>query len=250
MRVLSGAEQDVAVRELLQGSTRTPAAIDWPAEITAALGTRGLADEVEAVLARIAERDVELRALVEADPTGAARWSALADFADTYLDVIDARGMLDHAGLIRRALYLLDEPAARAAIRARYDVVLVDEYQDVDPAQVRLLQQIGGDGRELIAFGDPDQSIYAFRGAEVREILEFGDRFRALDGTAAPTVVLDVSRRATPACWPPPGRWPAGCRSAACPRRWRCGTAGCAACSRPGRSPRSRCACSAARPLS
>ncbi|HEX3610470.1 MAG TPA: ATP-dependent DNA helicase [Sporichthyaceae bacterium] len=198
LRVLSGAEQDVAVRELLRGSTRTPAAIDWPEEIAAALGTRGLADEVEAVLARIAERDVELRALVEADPAGAARWSALADFADTYLDVIDARGMLDHAGLIRRALYLLEEPAARAAIRARYDVVLVDEYQDVDPAQVRLLRQIAGDGRELIAFGDPDQSIYAFRGAEVREILEFGDRFRALDGTAAPTVVLEVSRRATP----------------------------------------------------
>jgi superfamily I DNA/RNA helicase/RecB family exonuclease len=198
LRVLSGPEQDVAVRELLRGSAGRTAPIRWPAEIAAALGTRGLADEVAAVLARIAERDVELRALADLDPAGAQRWSALAEFADCYLDVLDARGMLDHAGLIRRALFRLDRPEARAAVRARYDVVFVDEYQDVDPAQVRLLGQIAGDGRDLVAFGDPDQSIYAFRGAEVREILEFGRRFPARDGTAAPTLVLGVSRRATP----------------------------------------------------
>jgi superfamily I DNA/RNA helicase/RecB family exonuclease len=150
------------------------------------------------VLARIAERDVELRALAEFDPAGAERWSALAEFADCYLDVLDARGMLDHAGLIRRALLRLDRPASRAAVRARYDAVFVDEYQDVDPAQVRLLGQIAGDGRDLVAFGDPDQSIYGFRGAEVREILEFRHRFPTRDGAVAPTLVLGVSRRATP----------------------------------------------------
>jgi superfamily I DNA/RNA helicase/RecB family exonuclease len=198
LRVLSGPEQDVAVRELLRGTLGRAAPIRWPAEVEAALGTRGLADEVAAVLARIAERDVELRALVEVDPAGAERWSALAQFADCYLDVLDARGMLDHAGLIRRALLRLDRPEAHAAVRARYDAVFVDEYQDVDPAQVKLLGHIAGDGRDLVAFGDPDQSIYAFRGAEVREILEFGHRFPTRAGSAAPTLVLGVSRRATP----------------------------------------------------
>ena len=61
-------------------------------------------------------------------------------------------------------------------------MVLVDEYQDSDPAQESLLMALAGDGRELIAVGDPDQSIYAFRGADVRALTEFPDRFRTADG--------------------------------------------------------------------
>ena len=45
--------------------------------------------------------------------------------------------------------------------------MFVDEYQDTDPAQVELLRQLAGDGRDLTVVGDPHQSIYAFRGAEV-----------------------------------------------------------------------------------
>jgi len=73
--------------------------------------------------------------------------------------------------------------------------VLVDEYQDSDPAQESLLMALAGDGRELIAVGDPDQSIYAFRGAEVRAITEFPYRFRAADGQPAPVVALRTCRR-------------------------------------------------------
>ena len=54
---------------------------------------------------------------------------------------------------------------------------------------------LAGDGRELIAVGDPDQSIYAFRGADVRAITEFPDRFRAADGSPAPVVALRTGRR-------------------------------------------------------
>ncbi len=56
---------------------------------------------------------------------------------------------------------------SRERERKAYDVVLVDEYQDTDPAQEALLHALAGDGRELIVVGDPDQSIYAFRGADV-----------------------------------------------------------------------------------
>ena len=45
--------------------------------------------------------------------------------------------------------------------------MFVDEYQDTDPAQERLLQALAGDGRDLVVVGDPDQAIYGFRGAEV-----------------------------------------------------------------------------------
>ena len=86
--------------------------------------------------------------------------------------------MLDYAELIRAAAGLLNDPEVRQRERAAYDAVFVDEYQDTDPAQELLLQQLAGEGRDLIAVGDPDQSIYGFRGADVRGILEFPDRFR------------------------------------------------------------------------
>ena len=61
----------------------------------------------------------------------------------------------------------------RDELRARFTHVFVDEYQDTDPSQVALLRAIAGDGRDLTVVGDPDQSIYGFRGADVRGILDF-----------------------------------------------------------------------------
>ena len=77
-------------------------------------------------------------------------------------------------------------------------MVFVDEYQDSDPAQESLLLALAGDGRELIAVGDPDQSIYAFRGADVRALTEFPERFRTAAGENAPVVALRTCRRSGP----------------------------------------------------
>ena len=81
--------------------------------------------------------------------------------------MLDQLGALDYAELVQRAVVHAESAAGRAALRARFDLVVVDEYQDTDPAQERLLQAIAGDGRDLVVVGDPDQSIYSFRGAEV-----------------------------------------------------------------------------------
>ena len=64
-------------------------------------------------------------------------------------------------------------PRSLPELRHDFRAVFVDEYQDTDPAQVRLLRAIAGDGADLVVFGDPDQSIYQFRGADVRGILDF-----------------------------------------------------------------------------
>jgi len=199
LRMLCGAEQQVAVGELLAGTVSDPLTrISWPDQIAAAVGTRGLTEEVRDVLARVDERGLDLRRLAALEPGKGEQWRALARFAEVYSDVLDARGMVDNARLIRAAVDELAHPVARMRMRARFDAVFVDEYQDADPAQVELLAALAGDGRDLVVFGDPDQSIYAFRGADVRGILEFPTRFRTVTGAAAPVLALTVSRRATP----------------------------------------------------
>ena len=95
-------------------------------------------------------------------------------------------------------MLLAEQPDIRADLRSRFAHVFVDEYQDTDPSQVRLLRALAGDGRDLTVVGDPDQSIYAFRGAEVRGILDFPRAFPRRDGTPAETVALRVTRRFGP----------------------------------------------------
>jgi superfamily I DNA/RNA helicase/RecB family exonuclease len=203
LRLLSAPEQDVVIRELVKGTVepgawgRGPGG--WPQALREALGTRGFAEELRAVLLRSREIGLAPEQLAAfAARAGRADWSAAAAFFEEYLDVADARGVLDYAELVHRAVLLAESDEVRAAIRSRYRAVFVDEYQDTDPAQVRLLRALAGDGRELVVVGDPDQSIYAFRGAEVNGILDFPEQFPRADGRAADITVLDTSRRAGP----------------------------------------------------
>src|SRR5207244_11965956 len=70
--------------------------------------------------------------------------------------------------------------------------VLVDEYQDTNHAQYRLLQLLAGEHRNLMAVGDPDQSVYSFRMADIRNILDFEKDF-----PEAKTVSLEQNYRST-----------------------------------------------------
>ncbi|CAM5465866.1 DNA 3'-5' helicase OS=Streptomyces alboniger OX=132473 GN=CP975_23555 PE=3 SV=1 [Streptomyces alboniger] len=200
LRLLSGPEQDVAVRELLAGQPDLErlglAHVRWPDELRACLTTRGFADEVRAVLARSRELGLGPGALdAFARRIGRPDWRAAAAFLAEYLDVLDLQGVLDYAELVHRAVLLARRPEVAVRLAAQYDAVFVDEYQDTDPAQVRLLHALAGGGRTLVAFGDPDQSIYAFRGADVNGILEFPQDFPRADGRPAPVEVLRTSRR-------------------------------------------------------
>ncbi|MGW5769178.1 ATP-dependent helicase [Streptomyces longwoodensis] len=200
LRLLSGPEQDVTVRELLAGQVDLQrlglAHVRWPDDLRACLTTRGFADEVRAVLARSRELGLDPGALdAFARRIGRPDWRAAAAFLAEYLDVLDLQGVLDYAELVHRAVLLARRPGTAQRLAAQYDAVYVDEYQDTDPAQVRLLHALAGGGRTLVAFGDPDQSIYAFRGADVNGILDFPRAFPRGDGRPAPVEVLRVSRR-------------------------------------------------------
>ncbi len=191
LRLLSAPEQDVVLRELL---TDHPESVRWPQSLGRALGTRGFAREVNAVLSRAREKGhdgAELRVLGEQH--GAPELVAAGLFLDQYLDTLDSVGATDYADLIRRSV--IEAAEHRDELRARFRHVFVDEYQDTDPGQVALLRQLAGDGRDLVVVGDPHQSIYGFRGAEVRGILDFPSAFPRSDGRPADVVALRTTRR-------------------------------------------------------
>jgi superfamily I DNA/RNA helicase/RecB family exonuclease len=196
LRLLSAPEQDVVMRQLLTGEAES---VRWPASLASALGTRGFTAEVRAILARAREKGLdpiglELLAGVE----GRDEWRAAAQFLEQYLTVLDSASALDYPELIYRSVLLAERGDVKVELRDRYRHVFVDEYQDTDPSQVRLLKAIAGDGRDLVVAGDPDQSIYAFRGAEVRGILEFPREFPQGSGAPAQTVALETTRRFGP----------------------------------------------------
>ncbi len=195
--LLSGPEQLLEVRRLLRGEAED-GGTRWPERLRPALGTRGFAAELRDFLLRGAERGFDGRALAR---LGRQRdrddWVAAGAFLARY----DARFDLapvpayDYAEIIRIAAALLSRGAVRERERKAYDVVLVDEYQDTDPAQEALLHALAGDGRELIVVGDPDQAIYAFRGADVSAIMRFPERFRTPDDRPARVIALGTCRR-------------------------------------------------------
>ncbi len=87
-------------------------------------------------------------------------------------------GNVDFGDLIKKPVEILKQfPEVAERFRSRFKVILVDEYQDSNIAQFELLKELCGSGTYLCAVGDDDQSIYRFRGAEVRNILQFPELF-------------------------------------------------------------------------
>ncbi len=191
LRLLSAPEQDVVLSELL---TTAPESVVWPDGLRAAIGTRGFAREVQDVLGRARERGLDPQDLVELGRSeGLPAFEAAGLFMEQFLDVMAAQSAIDYPDLIARAV--IEATRHRDELRAEFGQVFVDEYQDTDPSQVELLRQICGDGRNLTVVGDPDQSIYGFRGAEVRGILDFPREFPRTDGSPADVVALGTTRR-------------------------------------------------------
>ena len=99
---------------------------------------------------------------------------ALARVRARYLSALDEHGALDFGGLQREAIRLLEEDDdLRRDYEERIRFILVDEYQDTNVAQDRLLVLLAGARRNVFCVADEDQSIYGFRGAEIQNTIEF-----------------------------------------------------------------------------
>lgn len=158
---------------------------DWPLPYRGILDSHIFSAEVADFLLRCSERlmspaDLAERAMKRAD------WRGLPGLYSSYLERLAASGRTDYGVLLANAVDILSETPD--APGSGFEFILVDEFQDTTPAQARMAELLGRSGNLTVA-GDPYQSIFSFRGADVENIA----RFQA----AAPTkrIVLGKSFR-------------------------------------------------------
>lgn len=108
-------------------------------------------------------------------------------------------GLVDYGDLVRLVHQLLEaNPTVASRVAARYRMVLLDEYQDTDPAQREMLRLLFSDGFALTSVGDPDQTIYEWRGASLANFRDFPHHFPDAAGNPATTLPLSANRRSAP----------------------------------------------------
>ncbi|RQO59471.1 ATP-dependent DNA helicase [Variovorax sp. KBW07] len=121
-------------------------------------------------------------------------WEAeLKKLFGAYVEAKQQQNVLDYDDLLLYWAEMAAEPALAEAMGARFDHVLVDEYQDTNLLQAAILLALKPDGRGVTVVGDDAQSIYSFRGATVRNILDFPSQF----SQDARVVTLERNYRST-----------------------------------------------------
>lgn len=189
--LLTGPEQVSMVAQLL--SDEEPK--DWPADLRSILSSQTMAADVADFLMRCGERtldDASVAAL------GFPEWRALPALMRRYQEALTTAERLDYAQLLLRAIETAREPDVSARLAQQFRYVLADEYQDTSPAQADFLHALCHGHRNITAAGDPYQSVYSFRGADLANIEKFPTRFTDAQGSPAKRIVLTTSRRVPP----------------------------------------------------
>jgi superfamily I DNA/RNA helicase/RecB family exonuclease len=181
---LTSPEQVGLVAELL--AEEDPGS--WPTLYRGIMSTPAFASEVADFLIRCSERllspdDLEVRAAARAD------WKGLPGLYRRYRTRLEESDRTDYGTMLVSTVELLDRPEGRD-LAAAYKYVLVDEYQDTSPVQAEIARLLATPSGNITVAGDPYQSIYSFRGAEVRNIARFTE-----DHPGAVRIVLQKSLR-------------------------------------------------------
>jgi DNA helicase-2/ATP-dependent DNA helicase PcrA len=116
----------------------------------------------------------------------------LGDCYRAYAEMLDRYRLLTYSGIISKAVEALADKQIFCHVHGPLRHLLVDEYQDINPAQEKLIQMLSMPPVELCVVGDDDQSIYQWRGSDVRNILTFSSRRKAAK------VKLETNRRSRP----------------------------------------------------
>ncbi|MDP9839691.1 DNA helicase-2/ATP-dependent DNA helicase PcrA [Neorhizobium huautlense] len=147
-----------------------------------------------AIYSRVVNSEAALGEVLKTYFPWCASWEAqLRELFATYVESKQAQNVLDYDDLLLYWAQTMSEPLLAADIGARFDHVLVDEYQDTNRLQSTILMALKPGGRGLTVVGDDAQSIYSFRAATIRNILDFPKSFEP----PADIITLDRNYRST-----------------------------------------------------
>ena len=196
--LLSGPEQENYIRELLQGDI-VDGYKEWPEDLHKALTTGGFARELRDLILRASERGIDADELAKLGAQeGEKYWQAAATFWKRYLNSMvmreisarDAKLRIDPSELVSRAsIHLRNNPDLLDQLRNRFTTIMVDEFQESDPAQRELLSLLAGN--DVIICADADSAVGRFRGADPDGLAAALDPYRAKE-----VVLADVYRSA------------------------------------------------------
>ena len=171
---------------------------DWPLTYRPVLDSSAFSAEVADFLLRCSERlltpdDLAERAEERAD------WRGLPGLYSRYRDRLEAIGRTDYGVLLASAVELLAEDRG-ASLADGFRFVLVDEFQDTTPAQAEMAELLTASHGNLTVAGDPYQSIFSFRGAEVRNVANFSEtpgtrRLVLAESFRVPAEIMDAAVR-------------------------------------------------------
>jgi superfamily I DNA/RNA helicase/RecB family exonuclease len=171
---------------------------DWPLTYRGILDSHAFSAEVADFLLRCSERLLSPEDLAERS-RDRPDWRGLPGLYSRYLATLDDIGRTDYGVLLSRAVELLRSPeGTNLAENFRY--VVVDEYQDTSPAQAEMAELLARSHGNLAVAGDPYQSIFSFRGAEVRNIAVFSEapetrRIVLAESFRVPRQIMDAALR-------------------------------------------------------
>ncbi|WP_211465792.1 ATP-dependent helicase [Collimonas silvisoli] len=149
-----------------------------------------------AIYSRVVNSQDSLAAVLQSIFPWCAEWEQqLNALFAAYVDAKQAQNVLDYDDLLLFWAELAADAELGVEVGARFDYILVDEYQDTNRLQAAILTGMKPDGRGVCVVGDDAQAIYSFRGATVRNILDFPQQF----SQAATVVTLDRNYRSTQA---------------------------------------------------
>jgi DNA helicase II / ATP-dependent DNA helicase PcrA len=149
-----------------------------------------------AIYSRCVNAEADLAAVLGQFFPWCSGWATeLKQLFATYVEAKQKQNVLDYDDLLLYWAQIMSEPVIADDIGGRFDHVLVDEYQDTNRLQSSILLALRPGGRGLTVVGDDAQSIYSFRAATVRNILDFPDQF----APRADIITLDRNYRSTQA---------------------------------------------------
>jgi DNA helicase-2/ATP-dependent DNA helicase PcrA len=202
-RILSSAQRSELCSRVLDEMTFRYVPAEWqPTLVSKILELAEQAAnhrvEPERIIEFTTERLEELRTISVSDRAyeSARERRELAEAVVRFQRLKRELGVIDFGDQITLALRIVDDhPEVAADYRTRFAAVLLDEFQDTNVAQADLIAAVFGDGFPVTAVGDPDQNIYAWRGASLFNLMRFPATFPRSDGRPAERLPLNTNFR-------------------------------------------------------